>query len=1254
MHYARERYLTLSVFGHSVSRCLAVILLLAGVLSKSPAATAAEALVAQGPDFQQVFETSNLPMLLIAPDDGEIVVANEAAARFYGYPVWQLERMRIQQINTFTTDQVEAERELAQTEGRNYFIFRHQLASGEIRTVEVHSRPYLFRDRQLLYSIINDITPNRHQNADLWHYQERLEQMVDAQVAQIDASRRHQFWILTGALLAQALVITLLIRNIRRRRILEKQRKAASRALEENRSQLEEAQRIARVGSWQLAQETRALQCSSQMLKILELSDQQEGEFYKRAMARVHPDDLMRVTEEYQQAIEQGLAYELEHRLLMDDGRVKYVHVKAESRRAGERQELVTVGTVQDITQQHVVQQALTALATEYAPLAGDDFYHAVCRHLLDALGLDYVFVGRLNRDQTAVNVMVGCTPEGAMAPFRYDLTGTPCANVMKSAHSVHPSGIQAIYPDDQFLVDMEIESYIGSALLDKQLQPMGILVGLGHKPLRQQALAQELLKVFVDRVGAEMQRSLVEQQVEKIDAYREIVLKFSTRFINLNLPEVDRAILQALDEIGHFIGADSCYLFAYDLDADTASMTHEWCSRHLRAHKESLQELPLARMPMWLNHHLKGEAVIVPDVEQLQEPFVADIVRQRGLKCFIDQPLMSDGVCIGFVGVASSQEAQLFTDQTVELLKLLAGLLTNIRKRQQAEGQLRLSASVFDNADESIMITDAAGQIISVNDAFTRTTGYSAQEALGHDPVFMNVHESEPGFRERVWQRLKRFGYWRGEVWNRHKEGERYAVLQKINAFYEDNGRLQGYVSLMSDITTLKHQQHQLERIAHFDALTGLPNRTLLADRMQQAIAMANRNHTSIAILFIDLDGFKAVNDTHTHAVGDQLLVQVAQRMKQVMRLEDTLARLGGDEFVAVLMNLEQTEASMPVINRLLDSVAEPFRIKGLELRVSASVGVAFYPQHDNLDADQLLRQADQAMYQAKQAGKNRYQLFDVERDRALRTQHDSLENIRRALQHSELVLHYQPKVNMRTGAVVGCEALIRWQHPEQGLLPPAAFLPVIENHPLAVRVGIWVLNTALDQLQAWRAQGLEIPVSVNIDAIHLQQPNFVAELRTILQQRPEIQPGDLELEILETTALEDVEQVSGIIEECSALGVEFALDDFGTGYSSLTYLKRLPAQVLKIDRSFVRDMLVDPDDLAILNGVIQLAGAFRRTVIAEGVETEQHGRELLALGCDLGQGYAIARPMPADELPIWVEQWHQRFHARAVALDD
>jgi len=320
----------------------------------------------------------------------------------------------------------------------------------------------------------------------------------------------------------------------------------------------------------------------------------------------------------------------------------------------------------------------------------------------------------------------------------------------------------------------------------------------------------------------------------------------------------------------------------------------------------------------------------------------------------------------------------------------------------------------------------------------------------------------------------------------------------------------------------------------------------------------------------------------------------------------------------------------------------------------VSASVGVAFYPQHDNLDADQLLRQADQAMYQAKQAGKNRYQLFDVERDRALRTQHDSLENIRRALQHSELVLHYQPKVNMRTGAVVGCEALIRWQHPEQGLLPPAAFLPVIENHPLAVRVGIWVLNTALDQLQAWRAQGLEIPVSVNIDAIHLQQPNFVAELRTILQQRPEIQPGDLELEILETTALEDVEQVSGIIEECSALGVEFALDDFGTGYSSLTYLKRLPAQVLKIDRSFVRDMLVDPDDLAILNGVIQLAGAFRRTVIAEGVETEQHGRELLALGCDLGQGYAIARPMPADELPIWVEQWHQRFHARAVALDD
>jgi len=362
---------------------------------------------------------------------------------------------------------------------------------------------------------------------------------------------------------------------------------------------------------------------------------------------------------------------------------------------------------------------------------------------------------------------------------------------------------------------------------------------------------------------------------------------------------------------------------------------------------------------------------------------------------------------------------------------------------------------------------------------------------------------------------------------------------------------------------------------------------------------------------------------------------------MKQALRQVDTLARLGGDEFVAVLLDLDDVAGSLPMLKRLLSAASSAVQVGDYQLQVSASIGVTFYPQTETVDADHLLRQADQAMYQAKLAGRNRYHVFDAEQDRNIRSHHESLAHIRRALEEQQFVLHYQPKVNMRTGALIGVEALIRWQHPDLGLLAPVRFLPVIENHPLAVEIGEWVINSALDQITAWRAQGLEIPVSVNIGARQLQQQDFVERLRQILAAHPEIRRGDLELEVLETSALEDVAQVAQIIESCRDLGVTFALDDFGTGYSSLIYLKRLAVTQLKIDQSFVHDMLDDPDDLAILEGVLGLANAFQRQVIAEGVETVEHGEMLLQLGCELAQGYGIAHPMPAQDLPAWIAGW-------------
>ena len=575
------------------------------------------------------------------------------------------------------------------------------------------------------------------------------------------------------------------------------------------------------------------------------------------------------------------------------------------------------------------------------------------------------------------------------------------------------------------------------------------------------------------------------------------------------------------------------------------------------------------------------------------------------------------------------------------EQMEFLITIGSDITERKKAEEKQNIAANVFTHAREGITITSADGSIIDVNDAFTRITGYSRDEVLGRNPRILQSGIQGKEFYAALWHDLIENGHWYGEIWNRRKNGEVYAEMLNINAVRDAQGNTYQYVALFSDITAFKQHERQLEHIAHYDALTTLPNRVLLADRLQQAMSQAQRRGQRLAVVYLDLDGFKAINDHHGHEAGDQLLMTVAIRMKQALREGDTLARLGGDEFVAVLLDLADIKASVQMFTRLLAAAAQPVSFGDIVLQVSASLGVTFYPQTEDMDADQLLRQADQAMYQAKIDGKNRYHVFDDENDRNVRSHHESLERIRHALSEREFVLYYQPKVNMRTGTVIGAEALIRWQHPEKGLLPPAVFLPVIEDHPLAVELGEWVIDSALTQMGIWRASGLNIPVSVNVGACQLQHADFVERLRLIMATHPNFKPGDLELEVLETSALNDLARVSQVIEDCRKIGVMFALDDFGTGYSSLTYLKRLPVTQLKIDQSFVRDMLGDPDDLAILDGVIGLAAAFRKQVIAEGVETPEHGEMLLRLGCELAQGYGIARPMPAHMLPDWTTDW-------------
>jgi diguanylate cyclase (GGDEF)-like protein/PAS domain S-box-containing protein len=535
--------------------------------------------------------------------------------------------------------------------------------------------------------------------------------------------------------------------------------------------------------------------------------------------------------------------------------------------------------------------------------------------------------------------------------------------------------------------------------------------------------------------------------------------------------------------------------------------------------------------------------------------------------------------------------------------------------------------------------------KLISCSDQYARIYGMTVPETLEHfistEAAIELVHPDDKELYRQVIcdSNLQSKGF-DSEYRIIHSSGDIRHVYTLSELVLDNDGVPSKAFATIQDITERKQVEEKLKRVAHYDLLTNLPNRVLLAGNLRQSMVQCQRRNRSLAVAFLDLDGFKTVNDVHGHGVGDELLVSVSQRMKAALREGDTLARIGGDEFIAVMIDLEKIEDSETILERLLMAAAEPVTVGDAVIQVSASIGVTLYPQ-DGIDADQLIRHADQAMYIAKQAGKNRYHLFDTAQDNELKMQREGIGDIRSALDRREFVLHYQPKVNMNTGEVVGVEALIRWQHPERGLVPPLAFLPGIEGHAISLELGEWVIDTALSQITQWRNIGLKIPISVNISPYQLQQANFTTRLAALLAAHPEVKPHYLELEILETGAFSDIDQVSATMKACHDLGVHFALDDFGTGYSSLTHLRRLPAHLIKIDQSFVRDMLKDAGDLAIIEGVVGLAKALKREVIAEGVETIDHGVALLKLGCELAQGYGIARPMPADDIPKWSSSW-------------
>lgn len=551
---------------------------------------------------------------------------------------------------------------------------------------------------------------------------------------------------------------------------------------------------------------------------------------------------------------------------------------------------------------------------------------------------------------------------------------------------------------------------------------------------------------------------------------------------------------------------------------------------------------------------------------------------------------------------------------------------------------ELRLASAVCRYTSEGVVVTDLGGVIISVNPAFREITGYTAEEALSRTPNLFRSDRHDLEFYRQAWANLEAEGGWQGEVWNRHKSGEDRLAWLSVNRIDDDDGQPLYYVGVFHDITESRRKDLRIQHLAFHDALTGLPNRTLLLDRLGRAIESARRGGYRVGLLFIDLDRFKGINDSLGHAIGDLLLQTVAQRLASAVRASDTIARMGGDEFVVLVNRVAYPEDCAVLAGKIHDVLGKSLNIQGYAIQVGGSVGIAVYP-NDGAEPEELMKSADAAMYAAKAAGGGAYEFFQpAMTERAVRRL--TLEmDLRGAIENGELEVHYQPKVCLKTPAFTGFEALVRWRHPQRGLVPPADFIPIAEETGLIGPIGNWVLEEACRQIAEWRDQGLGmIKIAVNLSAKQLRQGGLMHRIKGMTRQYG-LSPEILELELTETTIMADPEFAAEMFLRLRGLGVTIAMDDFGTGYSSLAYLRRLPLDILKIDRSFIVNMGGDKEDTEVVKTILALAGILKLKTVAEGVETAEQFRLLAEAGCDFGQGYLISRPVPArDASRAWL----------------
>lgn len=746
-------------------------------------------------------------------------------------------------------------------------------------------------------------------------------------------------------------------------------------------------------------------------------------------------------------------------------------------------------------------------------------------------------------------------------------------------------------------------------------------------------------------------ERKTAELTLQRERDTRMLISEFAADFMASSGADFDNAINHALQRSCEYMQADRSYVFLMSADGRTISNTHEWCAAGIAAEIDNLQNIPVADLSWWLSQLREVGYIQVRSITDMpaaaqHEYYLLELQSIRSLYVY---PLYADQQLIGFMGSDSVHEERHWSSESIEFLNLMGDLLGIAlghrelqEKREQAIHQLERAEAIAQLGRWRI---EYASDLAICSQEALRIFEYDSPElTLDAQTYLAFVH---PHDRVALLEAYNAAKAERGELHLEHRimlDGGRIKHLEVLGRFASsaDNSPIMAEGTIQ-DVTEKVEQRDALQRLAYQDDLTGLPNRRSLEESLWQEMKYCASHGCRLLLALLDLDNFHEANDQYGAALGDALLKALAQRLQRLFGDKATIARVGGDEFVVLFsrLQIDADDRHLQRLSQLLEAISEPLTVEGVKFFLTASAGVTEYPQPTEIVAEQLIRQAQQALFQAKMLGKRRLQKYDLDSEQDARELTDHLEKISQALENNELVLYYQPKVNMSSGHAFGAEALLRWQKSDGELVPPGEFLPALHDQSLEIEIGDWVIRSALAQMRLWKQQGLDIQVSINVSSQQLFADDFVEKLSADLQSYPDLDPASLQLEVLESSMLRDLEAVSAVMHRCGKLGVGFALDDFGTGYSSLAYLKYLPAGVLKIDRSFIQEMLESTDDLSIISGVIGMANAFGMRVIAEGVETIEQGEMLLRLGCEHGQGYGIARPMPAQDIPDWIRQW-------------